>query len=64
MKNPKNVTKNINGSVHNETVVSSVDRRNNWTGSVTRRTGNIRVTVNSLSGLFSRSEQFIVRKKA
>ena len=50
----------------NRTVVSSIDKENNWTGSVIGASGGERrVTVNSLSGLFSRSKKFsVVVKKA
>lgn len=40
----------------NRTVVSSVDK-GSWTGSVIRQSGDVRVTVNSVSELFLRSAQ-------
>lgn len=49
------------GAVTNRTVVSSVDKGNSWTGAIINASGTKRrVTVNSLNGLFSRSQKFKV----
>ena len=41
----------------NTTEVLSVQENDSWSGEVRSRDGNIRVTVNSVSGLFSRSSK-------
>jgi len=46
----------------NKTEISSVDKGNSWTGSVTSGSGKVIVTVNSLIGLFSRSDSLIKKK--
>lgn len=58
MKSTKIVTANTETVANNRTLISSVNRGNNWTGSITSNSGSVRVKVNSVSGLFSRSEQF------
>lgn len=63
MKGPKHTEATNNSTVNNKTVVSSVDKGNSWKGSVTGNSGSVKVTVRSLSGLFSRSEEFFGAKK-
>jgi hypothetical protein len=47
----------------NTTVTSSNKVNNRWTGFVVSNSRNIKVTVNSVSGLFIRSSQVGVLKK-
>lgn len=63
MKNAKVHSKNASTAKNNRTVVASVDKGNSWSGSVTSGSSSVQVTVNSLSGLFSRSDS-LVRKES
>ena len=62
MKKNKNISEKKQNLTKNQTIVSFVDRDNNWKGSITRGSSCVTVTVNSISGLFSRCEN-LTREK-
>ena len=63
MKNQKYVAASSENTKFSETVASYTRNGGNWTTSINGKSGDVKVTVNSLSDLFSRSKQLSSVKK-